>query len=112
MLHSSRGRRAPLQHHPALPLLVDGVLQLRAEASRSGALPRRHPGPKGAAVARQCVRHGGRRRRAALRTAERGGRVLPELFLSGPSDVRRARRGRVLPGRKAEIPRCANQVRE
>lgn len=107
MLHSSRGG---LQHHPALPLLLDGVLQLRAEASRPGALPRRHPGPQGAAVTRQCVRHRGRRRRAALRTAQRWGRVLPELFLSGPSDVRRARRGRVLLGCKAEIPRCANQV--
>lgn len=98
MLHSSRGGRASLQHQPALSLLVDGVLHLRAEASRSGALPRRHPGPQGAAVSRQCVRHGGRRRRAALRTAERGVRVLPEPFLSGPSDVRRARRGRVLLG--------------
>lgn len=111
MLHAGSGGRSPLQH-PALSLLLDGVLRLRAEASGSGAISPPPAGPEGAPLARQRLRRGGQRRRAPLRAAGPRGRMLPGLLLDGPPGVQGAGRGRAVPGCKTEAPRAGNQVRK
>ena len=109
MLHSSSRGRPTLQH-PALSLLLDGVLRLWAEASGSGPISSPPPGPQGASLTRQHLRRRGQRRRAALRTAGPGGRMLPGLSFNGPPNVQDAGRRRAVCGCKTEATRCGDQV--
>lgn len=109
MLYSSSGGRQTLQH-PALSLLLDGVLRLWAEASGSGPISSPPPEPQGASLTRQRLRCRGQRRRAALRTAGPCGRMLPGLSFNGPPNVQDAGWRRAVCGCKTEAPRCGDKV--
>lgn len=120
VFHSCSGGRPPLQHPPTLPVRLDGLLELRAQAPGPGALQAQSAGPQGASVPSQCLWRGGRRHqhrhqhRAVLRTAAiQFGLPVPGLPVTASSGVQRAGRRRLLHGWEEKKPwKLGNQVRE